>query len=321
MSVFTRFCSFLCLILISKTSFSEPVSADPWQILSDMSVAMKDANYRGRVTYEHSGKLEVFEVVHGVIDGREYERLIHLNGPQRDLAKTAPANNCDTFGGRLLRGVGVRLPDGRSTYLKEHYKVRVIGTDRVAGREAWGLQLFPRDENRHGIIMSVDKLSGLPLRALVLSSQRAVLERLHFVSLDTDITLGLEEFSRPADQGEASSLDECRDLSRPIAGSSWKPAWLPPGFVLSGYSYSDRDGHMETYTDGLASFSVFVKSVASSANTHNRVPVSPGIKRGATVIVMSLNKDTSPPVHITVLGEIPRSAAAKIASTIQATGL
>ncbi len=281
-------------------------------ILQRVDKALRQTNYRGHLTYEQSGKLEVMEVSHAVIDGIEYEKIFFLNGEDRTLMKHGRRADCDTFGGVLLSGAGVSLPNGSLAKLTESYAVSVLGEDRVAGRNAWVLQLTPKDEFRHALILAVDQTSYLPLKSMYVASGRKVLERVHFVSLETDLDFDEQYFA-------SSTLDShspCVNPKSVISGSNWKPNWIPPGFVLTNYSYSSEDGHMETYTDGLASFSIFVRPLSSQASQDNHLNLNTNLKKGATIIVMRVLSNDQNKIHASLLGEIPSGVAGKVLSSV-----
>ncbi|WP_086932687.1 MucB/RseB C-terminal domain-containing protein [Agarilytica rhodophyticola] len=292
------------------------------QLLSNVAHAMRSTSYRGRLTYEHSGKLEVLEIAHSVIDGVEYERVFYLNGPDRAVVRQGRRPDCATHGGILLSGGRIQLSDGSLSKLETHYKFNLIGAERIAGRDSWMVQLAPKDQYRYSVILSIDMASYLPTKALFVGNDRKVLERLHFVSLETDVSFTPEDFERPLAGSYLAGEHNCSDGKALMKASSWQPTWTPPGFALSGYQYSAQDGHMETYTDGLASFSVFAKVIGDDDDNGNTPPISTNYKKGATVVMMRLiSSESSKAVHVSVLGEIPSSAASRILSSIKATQL
>jgi sigma-E factor negative regulatory protein RseB len=101
-------------------------------------------------------------------------------------------------------------------------------------------------------------------------------------------------------------------------GSRWQPAWVPPGFVLANYTFSEADGHMETYTDGLASFSVFAKPLYAGDDNTGLPQVSTTVKKGATVVLMRLLAQEPEAVQVSVLGEIPSDTAARVIASVAA---
>lgn len=304
---------FLLFVLGVASSASAAQAPEVKDILSYLSESVRSKNYQGRLTYEHSGKLEVIEISHGVRDGIEYERITYLNGPEREVHNVGKKAGCRSIGSHLLAGGLVQAGGGAAMGLSRFYDYRLLGAERVAGHMSWLLQLVPRDEHRHSMILAVDQKSYLPTKSMFVASGRKVLERLHFVSLNTDTpfddTLASAHIASPGEEVD------CTDKILVESKSLWRPTWLPEGFVLSSYDYSDEDGHMETYTDGLASFSIFFKPLAGLQSEVSS-QVSTGIKKGATVVVISRFLHSPNPVEVTVLGEIPQATAKQILAAI-----
>lgn len=305
------FCLYiLCALVHPRVAADQSVDL-AIQMLPEVAKALKHANYRGRVTYEQGGKLEVMEVSHGVIDGQEYEKILFLNGDERALAKQGRETSCTKVGETLLNGLVLNQPDGSIAALQRSYHISVVGEDRVAGREAWVLQMLPNDEFRHGVLISIDKQSYLPLKTLYVTSGRKVLERLHFVSLEVPVVFQADDFA------DYHVLDEqkCSANKSPASYvSDWRPTWIPPGFVLSNATISRETGHIHTYTDGLASFSVFVQPIAFTDG--DRGHMSTNMRKGATVILLRRVGTIENPVQISLLGEIPSVVASKILASV-----
>lgn len=288
-------------------------SAD--QLLSRLSHTLQEKNYRGLFTYEYGGTLDTLEIVHLVQDGREYERIQHLNGPERAVVREGRSIGCVSTAAQLLRG-GLLAPRHNSAQLHQYYDFSLGGTERVAGRPATVVRLVPKDSYRYGLTLSVDKASGFPVKTLVVTENRRVLERIQFVELDMGIDPGAIDTSGQGDLAVQASCDEEQKASAGTAAAQelpagvlqWQAQWLPQGFVLSERSYSDADGHHLTYTDGLASFSVFV------THADSRSPVKPGLaQRGATVALMIVLPLQEQPVNVAVVGEIPPATAEQVA--------
>ncbi len=310
----------LSLDVFAQVSSSSESPPQVTELLANVANAIRSGNYKGRLTYEHSGKLEVVEISHGVREGVEFEQVLYLNGPERQLNPVHKAVNCLSVGGHLMAGGMFERLGLPASALNQSYEYHILGSERVAGHMSWVLQLVPKDADRHGVILAIDKQSFLPTKSLFVTNGRKVLERLHFVSLDTDVKFDDAFFSGDTKSigREARAKTSCEPPSKLVSSkATLHPAWLPAGFVLSGYHYSDEDGHMETYTDGLVAFSVFVKPV-SHASALNPAGTRASVKKGATVVVIN-TIDDSTPIQVAVLGEIPQKTANRILASIGAT--
>ncbi len=303
----------LSIFSVSTVHASQaPVTVD--HVLRQLGSAMQKHSFRGEFTYQHgsTGNIEALEIIHAVIDGVEYEKINHLDGPERKFLRLGSRIDCLTPGRHLLRGGTLSTNNGEIISLDRFYSGQVLGSDRVAGRDVSVVRIVPRDQFRYGFTLGVDKETGLLVKSLITSGQKIVLERVQFVSLELEDGLSEDHFLTDEDREKTQVLssDTCAK-SRTSLGSPWKPEWLPGGFVLADYSYSEDDGHMETYTDGLASFSVFV---------HDRQDLHLGqpVWRGATVALMSvLSATNGEPLYVTIVGEIPVETARRVSLSIQ----
>lgn len=282
------------------------------ELLAKMSAAIKNTDYSGEFTYEHGSQLESFRIIHQVVDGREFESLQRLTGAASQVERIGDPS-CGTIGRQLLSGVQLESSLGRYFSIDRVYQSAVVRRERIAGREAWIVQLIPRDEFRFGIELAIDEQSFLPLRHLVFDARKKIaLERTQFVSLN----LG-EVDSLPENAIEVSP-EQCAGSSSftPDGQSPWQPTWLPPGFISTGYQYDELHGHMETYTDGVSSFSVFVIAMTDTSAHDNRIQQGVA-SRGASMALVTSLAVGGDAQHISVIGEVPLSVANKVSLSIR----
>ncbi len=315
-----RFLACLALIypsfLFAAESSDDAALPRPEVLLSLMSTALREKTYSGEFTYEHGSKLETFHIVHSVEEGQESERLYRLTGPEQEFVRSGIAA-CGTIGGHLLGGSRLTSSDGQYFGLDRYYRATLLGQDRIAGRYVWLLQLIPQDEYRFGITLAIDAESQLLMRYVIYDARKKIaLERMQFVSLD----VGVAEPPAAVDEEAQIAVAPHRCVGAtysPDGHSPWKPAWLPPGFILTGYSYSEEDGHMETYTDGVSWFSVFVRPSADDAQTLQG-RIQQGVSsRGAVMALISALPGDDETLFVSVVGEIPLPAAQKVSLSIR----
>ncbi len=294
------------------------------QLLSKLSHTVQERNYRGLFTYEYGGTLDTLEIIHLVRDGVEYERLQHLSGPSREIVRSGRDVNCVNTAAQLLRGgllsLGEESHGEQRMQLHQYYNFTLDGEERVADRLATVVRLTPKDQYRHGLTLSVDKATGFPIKTLIVNADHKVLERIQFVELDLEYNpddfpvaateSGYVAVSTKQDSCVGSNPIEADATIAPFMDATvhWRPEWVPQGFVLSEHVYADPDGHQLVYTDGLASFSVFVKPVDEQG------PAQPSLARhGATVALMLALPLKKHPANVTVVGEIPAVTAEQVA--------
>jgi len=265
-----------------------------------MSQALREQSYQGLFTYEHGGALETLKLQHQVSDGVEVSSLEHLNGPAQRYNPTARKTDCLSPSDRRLRGL---LPDVTSALadLATHYHFYIREDQRVAGREATVLQVVPRDEYRFGHTFTIDKETSLPLGAMIFTPNKTVLERLQFV----DLSLLAE--AEPLAVAPSSFL--CQSES--VAQELWQIGWMPSGFMSAGVNRSESVGDMMMFTDGLSSFSVFIRPSVDGVAAQGQA------QRGATVAFMQQYRFGQEIYTVSVVGEVPVRTAQRIASSVR----
>lgn len=309
--IFRRLSLLIFLILSLPSWANEQALTSVDALLERASKALQEANYQGRFTYEFGSTLETLEIVHMVKDGVEYERITHLNGPEREFLRNGRRHDCISAGGALLRGS--LLPQAGGTIsLAQNYQYYIRGRDRIAGRDAEVLQVVPKDEFRYGMTLAVDRESGLPLMSLTTVSNKNAIERFQFIELQVGGAISEAELTPVVDQHSVldGSRAPCNSISETETTSSWRARWLPPGFVLSQANISDH-GDALTYTDGIASFTVFIEPMRDVALFKQGVA-----RRGATVAFMSAVQWMGKPYGVVLVGEVPIITAQQVVASV-----
>lgn len=304
-----NFCWLLLCVFAVPAYASSLTSVD--ELLNKASRAVQEKNYKGRFTYEAGGALETVEIVHGVVEGVERERVYHLNGVRREFVRTGRKSACVSTGNFLLRG-GLISAEGGTVSLAENYHFYLGGDERIAGRDASVIQAVPKDEHRYGVTLAIDKDSDLPLMSLIMANSSSVLERFQMVQLAVDVQDLSEELSaREAVFGRVDGED--LPCARPgTATSEWRATWVPPGFVLSHSSIEADKGEVITYTDGIASFTIFVKSVENPANLKQGAA-----RRGATAAYMGRLRQGNDFYSVVLIGEVPVQTAQQVVASVK----
>ncbi len=287
--------------------------------LMRMAEAMRKQAYEGTLVYEHGDRLESMSIIHGYIDGQEFERLRVLNGEPFEIIRQGEKVTCvwpakrrmlvDQRPGDLLAPKPPR--DLRS--LPGHYRAELEGTERVAGREARILRIVGEDRYRYGYRMWIDTETGLLLRSDLVGREDMVYERIMFTDIEPLDSVSRERFE-PSLQGEEYSRH-----GDPAAGSArlenpeWEMTDLPPGFRLVSHRNQAMPPHGEAvqhsvYTDGLASASIFVEPADSDA-----MPLR-GLSRMGAVHAFGREIEGH---QVTVVGEVPAATVKRIAHGVR----
>ena len=227
----------------------------------------------------------------------------HYAKPATPIAVATAEGTSDS----LLAAAPLAMRPLAAAQLAGHYQLRHVGESRVAGRRAVVLLMLPRDRHRYGFELHLDRLTGLPLKSLLLGEQGQLLERLQFTQLDTLTPLGEQALSP-----SVACLPIVATAAAPVATRRWHAGWLPAGFsLLATHERRDPDSGMVLswllFADGLARFSVFIDPLQGEA------PAAARTQLGPTVVLSRPMPTAAGEFMVTVVGEIPPGTAERVA--------
>jgi sigma-E factor negative regulatory protein RseB len=275
------------------------------ELLLSMANSAATLDFSGVVTLQRGADVQIVEISHGVTDGREDAVLARLTGQDILVRRVGHPVDC-VHPGQLPQRAPHGAANGALCSLAANYRFSVQPGERIAGRETLRLRVEPRDMYRFGHLLDLDRESALVLRATTLAADQRVLEQYQFASLELHA-------SPPAGSGAAEHLaaHPHPDAALP-AGSAqaWTPGWLPAGFTAT--DAAPATSARKSYSDGLASFSVFLESLRAGLQPGE------GVERfGSTVAYTRGTRLQGTPVLITVLGEVPVNTARMVADSVR----
>ena len=288
---------------------------DPASRLDAMSRSFRALDYQGVFTYEQGQSLSSVRIAHAVVDGVEQERLVHLDGEQREFVRRGHRVDCEHAGDRLMRlDPAARFAQRAQTavagaQLADHYAIEFDGAERVANHQGLRIRIVPRDPYRYGMNVVLDEASSLLLKSETTDGAGRVLERFQFVDVRIGGPVATAELAPETPGAQHATEHAAADEPPPFA---WTVAWLPEGFVATGREARSAPAggpaiEMQSYTDGLAVFAVFVERAAERPQRAGQA------SRGATVsYVVPRGEDHL----VTVVGEIPVETAQLIANAV-----
>jgi sigma-E factor negative regulatory protein RseB len=275
--------------------------------LNRMSHSLRETSYRGVFTWHHGGTVQTMRISHSVRGNMESEQITRLTGTSARVVRTEHPLDCIHPGHRLVRIGRHYTGSGEDCGVAAYYRLQMAGSSRVAGREAVVMNVLPRDNYRYGYRLALDRETGLLLKTQTVARDGQVLEQFQFA----DVHIGDVEDGgmRVEVVHEAAHV---HGSPRPPGAEGtvrWTVRWLPDGFMMTddveGTSYN------RTYTDGLASFSVFVEPVAGL-----RQEGSGQAREGGTTAYTQGLLISGKPALVTVLGEVPVNTARRVADSI-----
>jgi sigma-E factor negative regulatory protein RseB len=302
-----------CLALASTASAED---AGGW--LDRAAAAARKQNYIGTIVYQHGGRFETSRLIHLNDQGREFEKLVNLDGPPREVIRMNGEVRCyypDTkvirVEPRTFRNAFPSLSPQQQAALTDYYTFRKAERERVAGIETQAWVFEPRDGLRYGHKFWADTESGLLVKARIFDERHETVEQFAF----TEIAIGVKidrELVKPTwpvtppdwQVRESGPSEDAKD-------TGWTVTRPPPGFVKIVDGFRRLRGARQVahlvYSDGLVAVSVFIEPVSSLA-AH-----SFGASRQGGINVVIRQQDDN---IVTVLGEVPVATVRQIAHSV-----
>lgn len=278
------------------------------------------------VGYRTAARLATFRVIHKVVDGVERNRIVHLNGPRREIIRIGEKVHCMLQPGDELQDLEGSIPARtyarifarRFENMSENYRVEFGGVDRVVSRPAVRLAVLPHNNDRLGYQLWLDRATGLLLRSELHDFEGSSLEIFQFASLklgDQVSAADLEPSKGDLAMRRLTKPPTPESHATPPSHQPWRVRWIPSGFHLISTDFrqptSERKGISTlVYSDGLAAFSVFIEAMpeAGAGSVISR--------SGATVVLTHLASGGNGDHLVTVVGEVPIGTARRIASGV-----
>ncbi len=302
-------------------AYSESDTPDPQYLIDEMSKASRNLNYDGVFMYRLGKQIDTMRIIHKSGNDGVYERLISLTGDAREVIRDKDQVKCffpenktvvvdKSKTGELISS---SLPNPINT-ISEFYNFEIAGEDRIAGLEAWIVNIRPKDKYRYGYQLWIDKNSSLLLKSELKNQLGVTLEQIMFAQLDVvdDIDNALLQ---PSTSGnDFTWYNNIKNVSIKIDNEKkWKATWIPVGFTMSkqeketmATSQTPIDHLM--YTDGLAMVSVYVEKL------NQRPEANAGLSSFGGVNTFSTHADG---YQITAVGEVPKDTVKLMANSVK----
>ncbi len=296
-----------------------PVAAMEWQQLEQMRVAIQQQSYHGEFLHRRGDQTSVYSIVHQFRDDKSTELLRQLDGDMIEVLRKGEQVIC-YFPPGTQSAANSAIPAAPFsqisvldlTQISANYQAQSLGQERVAGYLTNIIEL-KSDNWRFHQKLWLEAETKLLLQSEILNSKGQVLEQFRFTRIELDNSLDRSLFeSKLADkEGVMQQVSERTMPAFSIAANLHTTVgWAPAGFELvRAKPQMHADGWIDqfTYSDGLASYTVFV-----SMSAENSKPTGLA-KMGATLAFMAQQDELS----ITVVGEVPMQTARQIAQNIK----
>jgi sigma-E factor negative regulatory protein RseB len=303
-------------------SFNSVCGAGEAEVLtSQVAQATKTLNYEGTFIYAHEAHIDAMRIVHKAENGVEYERLLSLTGPAREVIRDGTRITCAFADDKAVMVekrqpqdfIGLALSEPIEK-VGEHYTFEMMPDGRIAERTTKVVLIRPKTPDRYSYQLWIDQRSNLLLKSTVLGSAGNVLEQVLFIEIEIGQPITEDKLRAELDGAgftwhtNAESSSGAEDSS--VTGLS--VGWVPSGFTLKHSRTQQFAGERKpvehvVYTDGLAMVSVFVEELMADVP-----PLQGYASMGAVNTFSRMNER----YQITVVGEVPQATVRKIAASV-----
>lgn len=282
-------------------------SVEQWLVRMDHAVA--SISYRGTLVSTGSDRIDTMRVLHRVDDHGVRERIYALDGPPREVLRDRDQVRClvsgqasvivdNPFPTRLLP----RIPLDEILGADSVYRVRLIGTGRVAARDARIIEILPLDQYRYGRRLWLDNDTGMLLRSVVFGPDGEIVEKLSFVEIEIGASISDAELESDLENPSQVTRYQIGNARTGEFASSKTPLWLPEslpkGFQLTSVGHGGSDDQRYEhllFSDGLSSFSIYIEFDRSAR-------IAEQIESRGAMHIYSGSIDGN---LVTVVGEVP----------------
>jgi sigma-E factor negative regulatory protein RseB len=286
--------------------------------LARTAAAARQQNYVGTIVYQHGGHVETSRLVHLFEHGEEFEKLVNLEGPAREVIRGNGEVRCYYPDAKVIRveprtfrNAFPSLSPQQQAALAEYYDFRVAERGRVAGIETQAWVFEPRDGLRYGHKFWADAASGLLVKARIFDERNETVEQFAFTEIsiggkiDREMVKPTWSVAPPDWQVRQSGLGEGEAKQ-----TGWIASRVPPGFlkIVDGFRRlhgARRVAHL-VYSDGRVAVSVFIEPVGGAPH-----PIGMSRQGGINVYIRQHDDNL-----VTVLGEVPAATVRQIAHSV-----
>ncbi len=302
----------------------EERTATEW--VQAMHEAQAKRSFEGILDYWNGSDIISIEYSQYVIDGKVKVKAKPIKGPKREINRTDEGLSISFSPDDELRGSSNELsgdslsrlitPDVAT--LSESYDIDELSDRIIADRTAVGISIMPKQADRHGFKIWIDKSTALMLRMEMCDCDDAQqLKMLQFTEIR--VLEGLDPALANADDSDESDLsvsivntDES-DESNIQAG--WEPNYIPDGFKLSATKTKEGVLFHRKYSDGMNSFTVQIRPLPGNKKVDN---IQLETMVGPTIIASrNASGSRGRPQIIIVVGDLPRRTIWKISEGVK----
>ena len=304
-------------------------AADDGKGLNDwlrrMHESSKNRAYIGTYVVSSGGQMQSAKIWHVCEGGQQTERIETLTGAARStfrhnekMVTFMPEQKLVRHETRESPSSFPQIVQSADHRISDFYKLKLEGSERIAGVEADIAILLPKDAMRFGYRVWTEQKKGLVVKLQTLDADGRVLEQAAFSELLVDAPVKMEKLlqmmgkvegyrvEQPALLKTTASAEGWR-LPAPVAGFKPMSCYKRPAPAVAGAA-SAEDSMQWVFSDGLASVSLFVESYDKQRHSKES-----GMSMGAT---HTLTRQIGS-YWLTAMGEVPMSTLKQFANGLE----
>ncbi len=292
--------------------------SSPGEWLDRMSDAVAVMSYEGTVIRRQNGTSDTLKVARKIVDGVINERLTTQEGNGLEIIRVGNEVHCILPDKKTVlveewnnqSTLFSALPTSNVRYAAQ-YDVSLVREDRVAGRSAVMLAIRPHDEFRFGHRIWLDQKTAFPLKTQLLDVNGDIIEQVKFAEIRFGSRVSPNVLMPSVSVESFTWYKEPARYRQVDIDTSWNSVDIPPGFRTMSTkteieSATESSVTHIVYSDGLADVSVFITQEDDKGLT------------GASTLGTSNSYGTQlGGFQITVVGKVPASTVARIATSMQ----
>lgn len=306
--------SVICSALFSVSALADE---DLWVALQKTASAARELNYQGLFVYHNGAMIRSVQITHMNEGGREFTRNVVLDGRPREVF--SEGDDIVIFNAKHDKIV-IEKRRGQNLFpamlptqlqpLKQNYRLKLVGTERVAGRLANVMDLIPHDQLRYQYRIWSDAEYGLLLKMSMLDMQNRTLEQIGFTQVSMLHTRDLDWFQPKIDATKPYVMDDTTEMNH-VEDNLVVPN-LPAGYRKIDQIKLRVPGKLApvqqiVFSDGLASVSLFVEPIVKGMQPR----VGKKTLGSTNVCAHVLNG-----YQVVVVGEVPAQTVEHIAQQV-----
>ncbi|MFZ2305715.1 MAG: MucB/RseB C-terminal domain-containing protein [Rhodoferax sp.] len=312
---------------MAQGSEAIPTGDSPLNVwLMRVHQAARQSVYTGTFVVSSGGNMASARIWHVCDGAQQLERVETLSGTPRAIFRRNdqvvtffPLSKVAVAEVRESLGLFPSLLKSSDSSIGDFYRLKILGSERIAGFEAEIAQLIPHDRLRYGYRVWSEKKTGLIIQLQTLDLDGKVLEQAAFSELQLDAPVNVGKLSRLGSTDgyrvlrpelqKTSAEAQGWGLRKEVDGFRPMACYQRPVAGHAGAGVSPASAMQWIFSDGVATVSLFVE--AFDARRHQREGVTD--MGGATHTLTRRISDW----WATVVGEVPPATLMAFAQALE----